>query len=747
MKKNIINNLVAIISLLTVACSTETAEHVSCQHSTSVIKAEITSYQVSGNPSSVSDANTIEQLSAYWFVDGKLKEVFSDVDVEQGLTLENASGTLYMIGNLPIEQQYTDADVATLTEKEWLQTTVTHTGGTNLNYLSGLINLTGERVQKINLKRGVARVDIAFHSDIPVSVKQIVFKNVANQSFLIGKTPVASPESVELNDVAVLFKEPLSSDKQGVAYLCEQSVKHSSAVFTLDVNGIEKTKEVVMPSSLKRNSVYTFRLSKTVDESEITLSIIQWEDGGDFDAIPNAGGIKIDTEHTTFPQGTIISQEGKGITLPHQALDFVLSLDCDDELELIPDPDLPFTIDRIGGAENIGKNLFRITKALWHPGVPSVEKKLKFHRKGLTEDYHDDYIDLVVSENPVKLKGLFNFDESNEYNFGKYIDNELGVFTVPEDKSLTVEYEKGEDNWVKLEGNSQGQYRVLAGWRPNDPTANGRVQKAKIVITNKIDGQGREEYVISRHNWGLPVTYLNGIWWCKYNAMGDSKNFKDQILSSDDPAAKAKKSVFDYLKDCSSEDYFKLWKWQYQGKTTQGLEVINENGVAKMSGYGTSSVHINKLDPKAMAPDGYEVPSMENYRRIFASTGDYIWLMWDGWHTTAWAGGTKIRRLQRRRNDVFVDGLALPNLIFISMYNNAEQQYEPLVWYGSSAQWNDSGIKHGHYNNMLFAVANPDGKGWFFNGTMEALYATENGAGPNDTRILRFKKSDVEYIY
>lgn len=89
------------------------------------------------------------------------------------------------------------------------------------------------------------------------------------------------------------------------------------------------------------------------------------------------------------------------------------------------------------------------------------------------------------------------------------------------------------------------------------------------------DGTDKEEYTVVRRNWGLPVTYLNGVWWCKYNAMGDSKNFSDQILSSNDPAAKAGKTLFDYLRDCTPEEFFKLWKWQYQGKTTQGLEVID----------------------------------------------------------------------------------------------------------------------------------------------------------------------------
>ena len=33
------------------------------------------------------------------------------------------------------------------------------------------------------------------------------------------------------------------------------------------------------------------------------------------------------------------------------------------------------------------------------------------------------------------------------------------------------------------------------------------------------------------------------------------------------------------------------------------------------------------------------------------------------------------------------------------------------------------------------------------NGGMGNLYMTKNGASSYDTRILRFKKSDVEYIY
>lgn len=83
-------------------------------------------------------------------------------------------------------------------------------------------------------------------------------------------------------------------------------------------------------------------------------------------------------------------------------------------------------------------------------------------------------------------------------------------------------------------------------------------------------------------------------------------------------------------------------------------------------------------------------------------------MMWDGGHTTAWNGGSNIQRRQRRRNDITVGTVAMTDLIYIQMYNQAESQYEPLVWYGPGAQWDANGIKHAHYNSMLWATYSPD---------------------------------------
>ena len=739
-----IKNIFAIIvSLAVISCTDKEAMN---EHSgaDSVILPRVAPYNYSSGNDETTETNEIETLYACLFENGVMTRVYTYIDPLAGIKVDDSNGHLYMVAN--IEGNDSAYNIG-MTEEEWLSTTISHIGGANLTYMSGVIDLSDVSNRVLQLYRGVARIDVNVSGEHDLSVTDIMFKNVAQQSYLNRRNTVESPESTNYDDVNPIINAPLTGSTYGVAYLCEQASDNISAVLTVNVDGEVVEKEVALPSILKRNCVYTINVFKESVQADVTLSVTDWENGGDYNLAPNERGLTVDVEGTSFPAHTGVDSDRRGIVLSHYASDFVLSVDCDDELELIADPELPITVERIGGTENVGKNLFRITKKLWYPGMKRVERKLMFHRKGLNENYADDYINVVMSENPIKLEGLIHFEDSASFDFGKYIDNELGVFTVPESKSVTVEYDEGEDEWVKLDAEGQ-RVRVIGGWRPNDRTANGRVQKARIVISNSADGSEREEYVISRRNWGLPVTKLNGVWWCKYNAIGDAKNFSEQILSSADPAVIAGKTVFDYLRDCTADEFFNLWKWNYQGKSSQGLQVIDDGGVAKLEGYSSSAEHINKIDAKALAPDGYELPSMENFERVFNSTSGTIWLMWDGSHTTAWNGSTTIQRRQRRRNDVTVGTVSLTDLIYISMYNQSETEYEPVVWYGSSPQWNNDGINHGHYNNLLIAVHNPsNGQGWFFVGGMGGLYPSKNSAGPNDTRILRFKKSDVEYIY
>lgn len=720
------------------------------------VNISIKPFQLEEEVSVLPNEGQISDLQACLFENGTLTNIytqFSQVNNQYLLQTDKTSGHLYIIGNTTSQINLQELQEQGITEEEWLQTTLEHTNEDVTEFFSGMVDLgeNSEHTLHMNLERGSARFDLSIPANNSIQVRSLTLTSTAQRAFLFSQNPVSTPENVELKDRKIEFPEVLETSTQGIAYLYEQYGTDLKAQMHILRNGKEMIAEANLPSVLKRNTVYTLMLHTNPTTGSVKLNVIEWENGGNHNLASEAGNLKVDTKASDLPGNVTVNEEKNRVILPYTATELTLAIDCDDELELIPD-NMPLTVESIGGnrTETLGKNLFRIQKDRWRLGIAGQEIKLRFHRKGLNQTYPDDFLTLVLTENPTQMEGLLDYTNGYECNFNRYIDNELGILTLPESKKLTVEYDNGEDPWIKLAPREENahSFRIVGGWKPNDPTANGRTQKATLVICNH-DGSEKEEYIVSRRNWGLPVTYLNGIWWCKYNAMGDSKNFNDQILSSNDPAAKAGKTLFDYLRDCTAEEFFTLWKWQYQGKTTQGLQVIDDNGVAKLEGYGTSNVHINKLEPTAMAPDGYEMPSMENFERVLNSTSGTIWLMWDGSHTTAWNGKTHtIQRRQRRRNDVVAGTVAMTDLIYIQMYNQAEQQYEPLVWYGSGAQWDNNGIKHGHYNAMLWATYSPsNGQGWFYVGTMGGLYPNKNGAGFNDSRLLRFKKSDVEYIY
>lgn len=750
---------ICIAVFFAAACSNDIEQEQKAEHTGTLLKAQLETFKVDGRNASLPGEENINDIKACLFENGTLTQIYSDFGKEENrytLNINKNKGNLYILANTGEVIDLQGMADSGITEEEWLNTSIQTEQGKALEFLSTKINLDNE-VQKTytvntSLKRGVARFDLLLRTESPIAVQRVTLKNIAQQGYLFAKEEIASPDGTKTQDLTVDFSEPAQTDVQGIAYVYEQASTEPKVEISMMVNGMPITKEASLPSVLKRNAVYTLTLRKDMLTANIQLDVQEWEAGGDYNLAPSNETVTVDLDESTLPENVVVNAERNKISFPYTASEITLAVDCDDELEFIPTENMPFTVESLGGtsAETFGKNLFKIRKERWRLGVAGQTVKMQFQRKGMKETYPDDYLTIVLPENPTKIEGLFSFIDSYTFDFGKYIDNEYGVLTIPDSKSIAVEYEDGEDAWVKLSPreDNPNAFRVLGGWKPNDPTANGREQRATIVISNKADGSDVEKYTIVRRNWGLPVVYQQGLWWCKYNAMGDSKNFSDQILSSNDPAAKAGKTLYDYLRDCTAEEFYNLWKWQYQGKSSMGMQVIDDNGTAKLEGYSSSSVHINKIDPKTLAPDGYEIPSMEEYERIFLAS-DYVWLMWDGTHKTPWNGGSNIQRRQRRRNDITIGSVTLTDLIYIAMHNNAYSEKDAIVWYGPGAQWDNNGIKHnGHYNNMLFAVYSPgNGQGWFFNGGMGNLFLTKNGAGSSDSRILRFKKSPVEYIY
>lgn len=695
-----------------------------------------------------SEENRIDNMTAYLFKDGLLadiKEVLSNDGHTYNVTL-NGNGRVYVLANAA---GAISAEIGT-GESSWREAVITSEDGAPVNFLTGMAEI-GEYSSRIpvSLRHGRARLDLAVEpSDGSVSVSSITIRNVLTQSYIIPGQGMFTPQNAPCTDMTIPFHGNTGSNHKGIAYLYEQSNDRLDITVTAEVDGQPCTMDARLPQTIKRNTVYAIRIFKNA--LTVGIEIEEWNSGQDTSIKPDFGSvISVNADNSDIPQGVSIEDGGKTLRFNHMAHDFTFELNCSAQLEPLGNGNGYIQVEDSGE----GWNRFRITKRLFSPDMEASSLTLGFHRKGLDNSFPADTIRFVFGRNPVVSGKRLPFgDNSYRHDFGGWAENEIETFEVPQDKDIRVEFDQGEDPWLQLSESEENprRFRLIAGWKPNDPTASGRTQDARVVIIDKADPSQREEYVISRINYGLPVTWLHGTWWCKYNAIGNSRSFKDQILCSEDPAAKAGKTVMEYLRDCTPEEFYRLWGWAYQGDSGIGMRVIEKDNIAVLEGFTTNvTVHMNRLPPQTLAPAGYEVPSMEDFNYIFDAT-DYVWVMWNGTHTlrNPWEGHSQIRRVQQRRNDLRIGSLEIRDIISVAMNSPDFPSHEALVWYGPAAQWNDSGIQHGgHYNNILFTVYSPEGSGWYFNGSMAGLYLSRNGAGTKDTRILRFKKSPVEYIY
>ena len=746
-----------------------------------ILTAEFAGY--SGGVQALPSEESVSEIAVFHFDDGRLVGTYlPEPGQPLSLALEKFSGTVYVVAVTPEAPAYERPGGGT-SESDWLMSVMSAgDDGTGMFY-TGRAELDGaaRSAVPVRLERGVARFDMNVEVKGRAEVKEVVFRNARLDAYLFGPSLTGgklNPDGASEGSIMIGFDEPLTSSREGIAYIPPQDNASLEVSVTAVVDGTEHVLESPLPEKISRNTVYSLALRKDSVGGSLSLSVAEWGDGGQTGLFPDRDSqISVDPVSGTLPAGAGLSDDGMTLTLPYVISEFILAIDCDDELEILPHEGHLLSIVPAADAADISVeasprqtpargetsfgnvNRFLVRKGLYAPNVPAQDVEIRFHRKGLSHSYPDDAITLRLEANPTSFEGDMSFDNKDyTHDFGRYADNEFGVFTVPEGKEIFAEFPEGEDPWIKVAPVEDGRlsaegraFRVIGGWRPNDPKADGREQRASVVIRNAADGSDREEYVIVRRNYGLPVTWLHGVWWCKYNAMGDSRSFEDQILSSADPAAEAGMTLFDYISSCGPEEYRRLWGWSYIGDTGIGMQVIDDNGIPALEGYrGGQTVHINKLPADALSPDGYELPSMEDFNRVFDAT-DYVWVMWNGTHhlKNPWNGHYEIKRVQKRKNGIQVGTLELSNLIYIAMSSPDFPEHEPVVWYGPGAQWNTTdGIRHnGHHNNMLFGVHSPQGQGWFIAGGMENLYLHKNGAGNNDTRILRFKKSDVEYVY
>lgn len=715
------------------------------------IKAILSPFYNGENAAVLEGENDISDLQACLFENGILTKVYTNLSISSDtytLQLEKTSGTLYMLANAAAHIDAQQLEQQGITEEEWLSTQMATSRGKAIKFFTGKLmlekHMDRQQVLPLKLERGVARIDLRLDASHSIAVKSITLEKVAQETYVFEHSKATEQsDKFKKEDQQIIFPDLLSHDSLGIAYIYEQPYDQLKIQAEIVADGQTYTKETCLSGTLKRNTIYTLTVRKENESAGPELIIEQWDNEDttlhpDFDS-----SITVNQNLSQLPADVQIYEPGNTLSLPCRTLDFTLVLNCNDELEFTSSTHPDITVKPANTSAFPAKiNSFIVHKPLLPPGYPEETAKIYFKRKGLKETYEEDCITFTLQENPIRLEG-FAFDRTSyTCDFGRYLDNEMGRFIMPDNMEVIAAFEN-EDPWIKIEKTSDNTntYRVVGGWKPNDPKADGRKQSARLIVRRISDKQPTETYIVIRRNYGLPVTFLNGIWWCRYNAIGNSKDFNDQILSAHDPARLSGKTVREYLQTCTSDEYLYLWNAAYEGNDGIALTASYLDNKLTLNGWRSSeSNHINKTDAQALAPEGYEMPSFEDYQQIFSNFP--IPTSWSGFNPQHGGADYRCEIILEKRSGIQLDGHDLNELWAFSVRSVKDNGKEPLTFYGVGCQWNSNGVNN---NWILMACHNPNVTGWLVRGNNASL--EHNGAAANNTRTVRFKKSPVEYIY
>lgn len=345
---------------LTTSCNEEmTKEGIDNAHIRTV-KADIGVFSIDGRNAALPEEGQINELQACLFENGILTEIYTEFGQENNqyvLQTDQQSGHLYMLTNTADRINLQEMKNRSISEEEWLKVTLSNTEGNihAADFFSGMLDLS-QNTGSMTLKRGTARFDLSIRTLKSVQVEQVVLKNMTKQSYLFQQNPVSAPENETVQDIATDFPQALETSTEGIAYVYEQSGTDLKVCIKMKVEGQSRTVEANLPAILKRNTVYTLNIGTDPVTTDITLSVIEWEDGGDHTLASEAGSLKVDTKASDLPGTVTVTADKNRVILPYMATELTLAVDCDDELEFIPD-EMPLTVETLGGTspETMGK--------------------------------------------------------------------------------------------------------------------------------------------------------------------------------------------------------------------------------------------------------------------------------------------------------------------------------------------------------------------------------------------------------
>lgn len=682
----------------------------------------------------------IHTLDAYHFENGILSESFNSLQIDEKgvcrLDIKQKNGMLYFLANDANITSRANLTNNVTTLEEFLQLTATADEMTSKNLLmSGHTELDGENTSlSVSLKRAVARIDLesAFQD---AEVNSITIRDIALTGLVNEGGDKSVLTNIEKTDLTKDFGEqPFKNKKESLYYLPEQTADGHAVEILMAVNGGWHRLKTTLPP-LKRNTVYTLKVYGNGANLNVEVLTDNWENGDSSESGLTLKGL-VDKENSQLSEGVTVNERGDTVFVPSWNSNFQLTLAAESGAQVS-------VLGEVEGVTVTPASQSRSLSPVAEFNVSSRQKMPGSKSEYMYLDVYNDQIQtgrvvLVFTPNPVQMSGLIEFDQNGECNFNRYVDGELASLILPEGKTATLKFAEEEAHWMKLAPEGGNTYRLLGGWKPNDPKADGREQAGELIIADE-DGSHPETYTIRRLNWGLPVVNINGTWWCKYNLRGNVKNFNDQILINSDPAKDS--NLADYLTFCSDNEFLHILGDQYQAGNPDGLKLTHNGASFYYEGYKSQTDNFGTLAPTVMAPDGYQIPDFDDYRFFTGGTNYNLKYFNPGSFNNGL--GQRLNFKVVERNATF-QGLQYGPITFYDF------EYEGNHWTlcGLGHQWDAANISKmmillATYGNggstwLMEGYSHSDGRGnWF-------KYAGNNAS---KTRTIRCVKTPVEYIY
>ena len=705
----------------------------------------LSSFGLSDTKSTTSvDETSIGSVTGYRFTEGILREIIPGsgrgTDGVYTFPTKELTGEIYFIAN-DDTQIFNDLQpgITRLSQFLALDAAAESMVGERL-LMTGWMNLEESlsTLPAISMRRSVARIDIV-SQDRGVTVQSVSIDAVADRGYVNTQPEPHTPASAKKTDFQKDYTDtPLENDSETLLYLCEQSGTPLTVEVIACFGGGRHRLTTSLPAQIHRNRIYSLQIHG--EGATLSLSVLSgdWEAGNSTDAQPDLKGL-VDIEASTLPENVSVSSGCDSVFVSYQGGEFQLVLRAEADSEIDVEGHIrgvTTTLQPVANAKSLRPvAALSVTSDRRMPNEKRAYLYLEVHKESL----FSGRIVLVFEPNPTRFTGIA-LDESGTCDFDRYIDGELGRITLPEGKTARVAFATDEDPWMKL-SEEEETLRLLAGWKPNDPKADGRLQEGRIVIS-VTDGSNSESYLIRRRKWGLPVVRIGDTWWCKYNLRGNAKNFADQILIPDDPAADHE--LADYLNRCDDTELLRLMGDQYQGGNLQGLPLQHDGAAFYHEGMKSSGQNFGTLDPASMAPDGYRIPDYDDYA-FFSGSNNYN-LGGVGSRSYRNSAGEELSIRIIERDATFLG----QNYGTVSFY---EFQHGDSRWvlYGLGHQWNTN---PGSISRMMLLLATYGNSAncWVMEGYAQNDRPNQNwlkfmNQNSTKTRVIRCIKSPVEYIY